>query len=80
MPARFLDTNIFIRYFTRDDEAKAARALALLERVERGEKVVTSVMVAFKVVFTLERSYQLSKPRVHELLADLLSLQSPASW
>jgi predicted nucleic acid-binding protein len=27
---RFLDTNILLRYFTRDDEERASRALALL--------------------------------------------------
>jgi hypothetical protein len=32
MPARFLDTNILLRYFTRDDPAKAEKALALLPR------------------------------------------------
>ena len=35
---RFLDTNILLRLFTRDDEAKARLALALLQRVERGEE------------------------------------------
>ena len=56
MPPRFLDTNILLRYLTRDDEEKARRALALLLRVERGEEeVVTSPMVVFETIFTLQR-------------------------
>ena len=40
MARRFLDTNILLRYLTRDDEAKAQQALALLRRVERDEEQV----------------------------------------
>ncbi|MDQ2783685.1 MAG: hypothetical protein M3Y58_01640 [Chloroflexota bacterium] len=41
--ARFLDTNILIRYLTNDDPDKAALALALLDRVAEGtEQVVTT--------------------------------------
>lgn len=77
MQPRFLDTNVLIRYFTRDDEAKAARALALLERVERGEeRIITSELVVFEVVFTLEHSYRLPKDRVLEMLTDILSLRN----
>ena len=77
MPLRFLDTNIFIRYFTKDDEVKAAKALALLERVERGvEKIITSEMVVFEVVFTLEHSYRLEKSKVRGMVSDILSLRS----
>jgi predicted nucleic acid-binding protein len=32
---KFLDTNIFLRYFTKDDEKKAYDVLALLKRIER---------------------------------------------
>ena len=36
--ARFLDTNVILRYLTRDDEVKAQAALRLLLRAERGEE------------------------------------------
>jgi predicted nucleic acid-binding protein len=46
MAARFLDTNVLLRYLTRDDERRALQALMLLSRVARGEeKVATSVRV-----------------------------------
>ncbi len=76
MTVRFLDTNILLRYFTRDDEKKAAQTLSLLTRVESGaEKVVTSPLVLFEVVFTLERSYAVPKARVAELVFPILGLR-----
>jgi aryl-alcohol dehydrogenase-like predicted oxidoreductase len=55
---RFLDTNILLRYFTKDDEAKAHKALVLLQRIERGEeRVETSLSVIFETVFTLDNFY-----------------------
>lgn len=72
---RFLDTNILLRYFTGSDGEKALAAKALLERVERGEeKVVTSVMVVFESIFTLQRTYKMPKARIREMVGDVLSL------
>ncbi len=55
MPACFLDTNILLRFLTRDDEQKAQQALDLLLRIERGEeKVITSPLVIFETIFIYE--------------------------
>ena len=76
MMARFLDTNILIRYLTRDDPDKAPRALRLLTRVERGEeKVALSPMVIFEVVFTLQKQYRVPRERIRDSLGDILSLR-----
>ncbi|MBI2848590.1 MAG: PIN domain-containing protein [Chloroflexi bacterium] len=76
MAARFLDTNILIRYLTKDDPAKAQEALTLLTRVERGEeKVVISPMVVFEVVFTLQRRYRVPRELIRESLQDIVSLR-----
>lgn len=73
---RFLDTNILLRYLTRDDEGKARRALALMVRLERGEeRVVTSPMVIFETVFTLEKSYGTGRSAIKERLSDIISLR-----
>lgn len=73
---RFLDTNILLRYFTRDDEEKAAAALSLLLRVQRGvEEVATSPLVIFETVFTLQRSYHVSKEQVRALVEPLIALR-----
>ena len=74
-PPRFLDTNILLRYFTGSDPEQAERARALLERVERREeRVITSPLIVFETVFTLERSYKVPKARVREMLRDVLSM------
>lgn len=76
MTARFLDTNVLLRYLTRDDEGKAARALALLSRVERGEeKVVTSPLVIFETVFTLQKRYRVPREQIRAALGDIISLR-----
>jgi len=73
---RFIDTNLFIRYFTRDDEEKAQRVLALLKRVERGEeKITTSSLVIFETIFTLESFYKVPKKEVKELMLPILNLK-----
>lgn len=75
-PVRLLDTNILLRYFTKDDPEKAQAALALLIRVERGEeRVETSPLVMFEAVFTLQHRYRLSREEIRDALSDLLSLR-----
>lgn len=77
MPPRFLDTNILLRYFTRDDPEKARRALALLLRVERGEeRVDLSLIVVFETVFTLQRFYRVPRPQIRDLMMNILHLRA----
>lgn len=74
--ARFLDTNVLIRYLTNDDPAKAARALALLDRLAEGdEEAVTTPLVVFETVFLLEKSYKLPKAEVRAKITAVLALQ-----
>ena len=76
MVTRFLDTNILIRYLTRDDEAKAERALALFQRIELGEeKVVTSPLVIFETVFTLQKHYKVSRLQIRDSIRDIIGLR-----
>jgi uncharacterized protein len=73
---RFLDTNILLRYFTKDDEDKAQKALALLQRIERGEeRVETSLPVIFETVFTLQRHYRVPLPQIKALLLPILRMR-----
>ncbi len=75
MAPRFLDTNILIRLLTRDDEAKARRALALLMGIEQGEEtVITSAMVVFEAVFVLEKRYAIKRTTIRYDLREILSL------
>lgn len=74
-PSRFMDTNILVRYYTGEPPDQAQRARSLLKAVERGdEKVVTSVMVLFETVFTLQRTYRVPKHSIREFVAEVFSL------
>ena len=73
---RLTDTNLLIRFFTRDDPEKAERVRQLLERVEQNqEKVALSPIVVFETVFTLAHSYKLSRAQIKEMLEDVISLR-----
>lgn len=77
MASRFLDTNILLRYLTRDDEEKADQTLSLLLRIERGdERVVTSSLVVFETIFTLQRSYRVPRDRIRDLITPIIGMQA----
>lgn len=74
----FLDTNIFIRYLTRDDPDKAARAYALLQRIEQGtQRATTTEAVLTEIVYVLssKRLYQVPRPVIRQRLNALLDLR-----
>ena len=51
---KFLDTNVILRFLTRDDEEKADACLRLFQRVQRGdEELVTCEAVVSEVVYVL---------------------------
>ena len=76
---RFLDTNIIIRYLTRDDEAKAEACYRLLQRVKQGaEEVFTCEAVIAEVAYVLTSSrtpYGLSHSEVKDRLLPILTLR-----
>ncbi len=72
----FVDTNIFLRYFTGDDSVKAEKVLDLLKRVEANEeKVYTSPLVIFETIFTLSSYYKVSRSKIVEIMLPLLQLR-----
>lgn len=76
---RFIDANILLRALTGTEPAQAAASRALLLRVEAGqEKITTSSLVLFEVIFTLhsKRSYNLPKERVAGLLSPVIQLRN----
>jgi predicted nucleic acid-binding protein len=73
----FLDTNILLRFLTRDDEQKAQQALNLLMRIERGEeKVITSPLVIFETVYTLQSFYKVPRQQIKEQVLSIISMRS----
>lgn len=76
---RFLDTNIFLRFLTRDDEAKAEACYRLFQRAQRGEEeFFTSEAIIAEVVYVLSSPrapYRLSRGEIRSRLIPLLTLQ-----
>lgn len=72
----FLDTNILLRFLVRDDEQKAQQSLDLLLRIERGEeKIITSSLVIFETIFTLQRTYKVPRQAIKEQILSIISLR-----
>jgi uncharacterized protein len=74
MTACFVDTNLFIRYLTNDDPAKAERVELLLKEAASGKvRLVTTEMVIAEVVWVLESSYGLKSSTVAPLIRAILA-------
>jgi len=70
----FVDTNLFIRYLTNDDPAKADRVANLLEEAKAGKlRLVTAEMVIAETVWVLESGYGLSQARIALLVRAILA-------
>jgi predicted nucleic acid-binding protein len=55
MASLFVDTNVFLRFLTNDDPAKAKRAESLFRDALRGKiKLATSLLVIAEIIWTLE--------------------------
>lgn len=75
MSEPFLDTNIFLRHLTGQPPEQAARATAYFQEIEQGHiRVVTIDMIIFEVVYTLQRTYRLSKREVQSAILPLIEL------
>lgn len=70
----FVDTNVFLRFLTNDDPAKARRAQQLFERAVAGEITLrTSLLVVAEIVWTLESYYELDRADVADKIAKILN-------
>lgn len=71
---RFVDTNVFLRFLTRDDPTKADKARNLFIRAVKGEvRLITSVMVIAEIVWTLESFYGLEKRDIADKVEKILN-------
>jgi uncharacterized protein len=74
MRSYFVDTNIFIRYFTNDDPVKADRVEKLLSEAAAGKiRLVTAEMVLAEVVWVLESFYGLKNVEVGSMVKAILA-------
>jgi len=70
----FIDTNLFIRYFTNDDPKKADRVQSLLDKAASGKvRLVTAEIVLAEIVWVMESCYEVTRGRVADILKAILS-------
>jgi predicted nucleic acid-binding protein len=76
-PTAFLDTSVLLGYLL-DEEERAKRCLALLQRAEHGElRLRTTSLVVAEIVWTLQSSrYGLSAEEIRDRIAPVLDLRS----
>jgi predicted nucleic-acid-binding protein len=75
MKRAFVDTNVFMRFFTEDDPDKAARSAELFRRAERGElRLIVPEIVVAEIVWVLGSYYDVPREEIGPLLGSLLSM------
>lgn len=78
MPLPFLDTNVILRYITRDNPTQSQQAHALIEQLESGTTTVTtSDVVIIEAVYVLSSrtTYNLSRSDIRTHLMRIISLR-----
>jgi predicted nucleic acid-binding protein len=77
MENRFVDTNVFLRYLTKDDPSKYERCRELFKRVLEGEIAIsTSGMVIAELIWTLLSYYKVPKAEVIEKVSVILGTEN----
>ncbi len=76
---RFVDTNVFLRYLTGDDQVKAHACYQLFQRVNHGdEELFTCESIISEVVYVLSSTrapYRLSHDEIRDRLVPILTLR-----
>src|SRR4030067_1538178 len=77
MEKGFVDTNIFLRYLTKDDPAKYERCREIFKKAMQGElSLFTSEMVIAELIWTLLSYYRVAKADVIEKVSIIISSQN----
>ncbi len=73
----FVDTNVFLRFFVKDDESLYVKAEELFEKTEKGElKLETTDIVIAEIVWVLESYYGFSKSEIKEVVETILETKN----
>ena len=74
MSVVFVDTNVFLRFLTNDDPAKARQAEKLFRDAVGGRvSLTTSLLVIAEIVWTLESYYELAKGQIAASVEKILN-------
>lgn len=77
MENKFVDTNIFLRYLTKDDLSKYERCRAMFKKALEGEMAIsTSGMVIAELIWTLLSYYKVPKAEVIEKVSVILGTEN----
>lgn len=74
----YLDTNVLVRYLTKDDPDLAARAYAILQEVEQGTRpIFMTEAVLAEVIYVLssKRLYNIPRPEIVKRVLPVLLLK-----
>jgi predicted nucleic acid-binding protein len=77
METAFVDTNIFLRYLTKDDPSKYEKCREMFKRAMKGEiAIATSGMVIAELVWTLLSYYKVPKAEVVEKVSVIVGTKN----
>ncbi len=77
MENKFVDTNVFLRYLTKDDLSKYERCRQMFKRALQGEIAIsTSGMVIAELIWTLLSYYKVPKAEVIEKVSVILGTEN----
>jgi len=70
----FVDTNVFIRFFVKDDSKKTEGLQRLIQKARKGELVLHVIpIVVLEIVWMLEKIYKWPRGKISELIQALLN-------
>ena len=70
-----IDTNVLIRFVTKDDENQAHLVYQLFKQAEAtGEKLFVPLLVVLEVIWVLQSVYETPDSEIVETFSDLLSM------
>ena len=72
----FVDTNVFLRYLTKDDLTKYERCMEVFKRALHGEVILTtSAMVIAELVWTLLTYYKVPKSEIVQKVSIIVNTE-----
>jgi len=77
MEITFVDTNIFLRYLTKDEPSRYEKCREMFKKAMKGEiAITTSVMVIAELVWTLLSYYKVPKAEVIEKVSVIVGTKN----
>lgn len=75
MSTWFVDANVFLRFFTVDEQGQHERAASLILKAREGEiRLVCGPPVLFELTWTLRSAYKIPREKVQEVLSAVFAM------